>query len=139
MTVKLENWSFVSNDWQRYRRDPDMWEFEAPIPGMCLHGKVTGRRVFRRCRMIQKGRQYLNKKTGNRYEVSGFATHSETLECLVNYHAAHGLMKSKVWARPYPLFLEKFTELDGSSIPPMEDYATGLEEDEPIESLEDMQ
>lgn len=75
--------------------------------------------------MISKTRHYLNKKTGNEYTVLGFSTHSETGECLVNYHATHGLMMGKVWARPYPLFEEKFTEMDGSPILPIEDYPIG--------------
>ncbi len=39
--VKLDNWSFVSNEWEGVRRDPFVEEFQAPVPGSCLHGFVT--------------------------------------------------------------------------------------------------
>ncbi len=40
--VRLEHWSFVSNDWRGARRDPTWEEFQAPVPGSCLFGRVTG-------------------------------------------------------------------------------------------------
>lgn len=46
-----------------------------------------------------------NNKNGKLYNVSGSATHSETLECMVIYYDEKGQM----WVRPYDLFLEKFT------------------------------
>ncbi len=44
---------------------------------------------------------------GNEYEVLGFATHSETLEKMVIYHALYG--ERGVWVRPISMWNEEIT------------------------------
>lgn len=50
---------------------------------------------------------------GGEYEVTGFATHSETGENLVIYKALYD--DNKVYARPYNMFLD-ILEIDGSKV-----------------------
>ena len=52
--------------------------------------------------MIKKG-IYRHFK-GNRYEVTGVALHSETLEEMVVYKALYG--ENKLWVRPASMFDE---------------------------------
>ena len=56
--------------------------------------------------MIIKPGVYRHYKGGN-YKVIGLARHSETLEELVIYEALYANPKSKLWARPKKMFLEK--------------------------------
>jgi cyclomaltodextrinase / maltogenic alpha-amylase / neopullulanase len=51
---------------------------------------------------------------GNKYEVIGIATHSETLEELVVYRALYG--ERGLWVRPLTMFLEE-VEVDGKRMP----------------------
>lgn len=60
--------------------------------------------------MIRKG-IYKHYK-GNRYEVIGTVTHSETLETLVLYKA---LKTDQLWVRPLPMFEEEI-EVDGRKV-----------------------
>jgi hypothetical protein len=50
---------------------------------------------------------------GNRYEVTGFATHSETLETMVIYKAMYG--ERTTWVRPLEMFTEEI-EVDGNTV-----------------------
>ena len=54
---------------------------------------------------IQPGK-YRHYK-GNYYEVTGFATHSETLEKMVIYKALYQEDGNNVWVRPLAMFAEK--------------------------------
>ncbi|HLD27643.1 MAG TPA: DUF1653 domain-containing protein [Patescibacteria group bacterium] len=65
--------------------------------------------------MIIKPGVYRHYKGGN-YKVIGLARHSETLEELVIYEALYANPKSKLWARPKKMFLEKM-EVGGKKIP----------------------
>ena len=51
---------------------------------------------------------------GNRYEVTGVATHSETLAKLVVYQALYG--EGGLWVRPLEMFTED-VEVEGESVP----------------------
>jgi hypothetical protein len=50
---------------------------------------------------------------GNRYEVIGFAKHSESLEDLVVYKALYG--KCEMWCRPLSMWSETI-EVDGKTV-----------------------
>jgi hypothetical protein len=50
---------------------------------------------------------------GNKYEVVGFARHSETLEEMVIYKALYG--RKETWVRPLPMFTEEI-EVDGKTV-----------------------
>jgi hypothetical protein len=50
---------------------------------------------------------------GARYEVIGFAKHTENLEDLVIYRAVSG--KRETWCRPLPMFEEEI-EVDGKTV-----------------------
>jgi len=50
---------------------------------------------------------------GNRYEVIGFAKHSETLEDMVIYKALYG--ERKAWVRPLSMW-ENEVEVDGKTV-----------------------
>jgi len=50
---------------------------------------------------------------GNRYEVIGFATHTESLEELVIYKALYG--DKKVWVRPLSMWNDEI-EVDGKTV-----------------------
>ena len=50
---------------------------------------------------------------GNRYEVIGFAKHSETLEDMVIYKALYG--EKSTWVRPLSMWSE-LVEVDGKSV-----------------------
>jgi hypothetical protein len=56
---------------------------------------------------------YLHYK-GNRYEVLGEVTHSETMEKLVLYKALYG--EQGLWVRPTAMFLETVT-VEGREVP----------------------
>jgi len=56
---------------------------------------------------------YLHYKTQNRYEVTGFATHTENLEEMVIYKALYG--DKKVWCRPLSMFVSD-VEVDGKTV-----------------------
>lgn len=51
---------------------------------------------------------------GNTYEVTGFATHSETLEEMVIYKALYG--DGKTWARPASMWNEDVILPDGTAV-----------------------
>ena len=55
---------------------------------------------------------YLHYK-GNKYEVVGFAKHSETLEDMVIYKALYG--DGGTWVRPLSMW-ENLIETDGKSV-----------------------
>lgn len=78
---------------------------------------------------VATGKQYINKKTGNVYQLLFLGLHSETMENLTVYLPVHPCWRSKtarlllrwaakllkeerVWARPLGLFEEKFDRLD---------------------------
>jgi len=50
---------------------------------------------------------------GNKYEVIGFATHSESLEDMVIYKTMYG--DRKTWVRPLSMFTEE-VEVDGKTV-----------------------
>ena len=50
---------------------------------------------------------------GNKYEVIGFATHTESLEELVIYKARYG--DKKVWCRPLAMWNDEI-EVDGKTV-----------------------
>ncbi|MCL2637619.1 MAG: DUF1653 domain-containing protein [Oscillospiraceae bacterium] len=50
---------------------------------------------------------------GNKYEVTGFAKHSETLEDMVIYKALYG--ERKTWVRPLSMW-ENEIEVDGKTV-----------------------
>ena len=50
---------------------------------------------------------------GNKYEVIGFATHTETLEEVVIYKAMYG--EKKMWVRPLSMWSE-MVEVDGKTV-----------------------
>lgn len=52
---------------------------------------------------------------GNRYEVIGVATHSETGESVVVYRPLYG--EGALWVRPLTMFMENVTLADGSVCP----------------------
>jgi hypothetical protein len=56
---------------------------------------------------------YQHYKNGNRYEVVGFATHSETLEVMVIYKAMYG--ERTQWVRPLGMFISD-VEVDGKIV-----------------------
>ena len=51
---------------------------------------------------------------GNKYEVTGIAKHSETLEEMVVYKALYG--EGQIWVRPLKMFMEE-VEVDGKKVP----------------------
>lgn len=56
---------------------------------------------------------------GKEYRVIGVAKHSETQEDLVIYEALYDNEVSKLWVRPFNMFLE-YIEIDGKQIPRFE-------------------
>jgi len=50
---------------------------------------------------------------GNKYEVTGFAIHSESLEDMVIYKAMYG--DRKTWVRPLSMFTEE-VEVDSKTV-----------------------
>lgn len=50
---------------------------------------------------------------GNKYEVTGFAKHSETLEDMVIYKALYG--NREVWVRPLSMWSE-MVEIEGKTV-----------------------
>ena len=50
---------------------------------------------------------------GNKYEVIGFAKHSETLEEMVIYRALYG--ENGTWVRPLSMW-ENLIEVDGKTV-----------------------
>jgi hypothetical protein len=56
---------------------------------------------------------YRHYKKGDRYEVIGFAKHSETEEELVIYKALYGAKET--WVRPLEMFTET-VEVDGKTV-----------------------
>jgi len=60
--------------------------------------------------------KYQHSKTGNFYNVVGFAKHSETLEDLVVYECLYENPRSKLWVRPLKMFFEE-VEIDGKKVP----------------------
>lgn len=65
--------------------------------------------------MIIPGIYQHYKNPDHRYRVIGVALHSETFEELVIYEALYDNPKSKFWARPLPMFLEKVV-VDGKKV-----------------------
>ena len=59
---------------------------------------------------------YEHSKTGNLYRVIGIAKHSETLEGFVVYEALYENKTSKLWIRPFAMFLEEVV-IDGKPVP----------------------
>ena len=67
--------------------------------------------------LVNNGEIWINNKTGNRYRVLEIAHHTEDPHDLVIYQSAifqsieilHEVSQ-QVWARPYDLFLAKFTK-----------------------------
>lgn len=51
---------------------------------------------------------------GNRYQVIGIATHSETMEQMVVYKALYG--EGGIWVRPANMWNE-LVEVDGTRVP----------------------
>lgn len=75
MTVKLDDWSFVANNWKGCQRFPYMDEFQAPVPGSCLFGRVFGHKKIEdghraHTSIVEKidGR-LITTKTGTIYEL----------------------------------------------------------------------
>lgn len=52
---------------------------------------------------------------GFNYRVIGVCKHSETLEDLVVYEALYDNKRSKLWVRPYEMFLEDVV-VDGKKV-----------------------
>ncbi|MDR3120102.1 MAG: DUF1653 domain-containing protein [Clostridiales bacterium] len=50
---------------------------------------------------------------GKLYEVTGFAIHSETRECMVIYKPLYG--ERKTWVRPLSMW-EEFVDADGAKV-----------------------
>jgi len=50
---------------------------------------------------------------GNKYEVTGFAKHSETLEDMVIYKALYG--EKATWVRPLSMW-DETVEIEGKSV-----------------------
>ncbi len=53
---------------------------------------------------------------GNFYQVIGVAKHSESLEEFVVYKALYDNKLSKLWIRPYNMFIEK-VKINGKILP----------------------
>ena len=51
---------------------------------------------------------------GNKYELLGIATHSETLEKMVVYKALYG--NGEIWVRPFKMWNEE-VEINGKKVP----------------------
>lgn len=66
-----------------------------------------------------KLRKYKHSKTGNFYNVTAMALHSETEEELVIYECLYNNPKSKVWVRPKTMFQEQII-INGKRIPRFE-------------------
>jgi len=69
--------------------------------------------------MIENGDIWINKKHGTRYRILEVARHTEDDYDLVIYQSATYRSievlhepSHEIWARPYDLFLEKFTKKD---------------------------
>ena len=63
--------------------------------------------------------QYQHYKRGYRYEVIGFARHSETYEEMIIYKALYSCDKwgqGAIWVRPKAMFLEE-VEHEGKLVP----------------------
>lgn len=60
---------------------------------------------------------------GNKYQVIGEASHSETLEQLVVYRALYGAFG--LWVRPKAMFLETVT-VDGAEVPRFRYISTSI-------------
>ena len=59
------------------------------------------------------GKEFVHFKGGH-YRLEGFATDSETLECMVVYRALYG--ECGLWVRPRKMFFEEVTR-DGRTFP----------------------
>ena len=59
------------------------------------------------------GKEFAHFKGGH-YRLEGFATDSETLECMVVYRALYG--ERGLWVRPRKMFFEEVTR-DGRTFP----------------------
>ena len=59
------------------------------------------------------GKEFVHFKGGH-YRLEGFATDSETLECMVVYRALYG--ERGLWVRPRKMFFEEVTR-DGKTFP----------------------
>ena len=59
------------------------------------------------------GKEFVHFKGGH-YRLEGFATDSETLECMVVYRALYG--ERGLWVRPRKMFFEVITR-DGRTFP----------------------
>ena len=68
---------------------------------------------------------YIHSKSGKRYQVIGFARHSETLEELVAYQALYG--SYGLWVRPAKMFTEQVT-VKGKEVPRFEYSGPGITE-----------
>ena len=53
---------------------------------------------------------------GNEYEVIGIGTHTESSELYVIYKSLEHSHKSKIWIRPYAMFIE-LVKIEGVQIP----------------------
>ena len=60
---------------------------------------------------------------GNKYEVIGFAKHSETLEDMVIYKALYG--ENGIWVRPLSMW-ENLIEIDGKTVKRFEFVGTSF-------------
>lgn len=59
------------------------------------------------------GKEFVHFKGGH-YRLEGFATDSETLECMVVYRALYG--ERGLWVRPRKMFFEEIAR-DGRTFP----------------------
>jgi hypothetical protein len=59
---------------------------------------------------------YRHSKSGKLYRVLGTAKHSENLEPFVVYEAQYENPESKLWIRPYEMFIEE-VEINGKKVP----------------------
>lgn len=62
----------------------------------------------------QPGEIYSHFKTGNQYEIIGFAKHSETLEEMIVYKALY--REGQIWVRPVGMFSDIKTLEDGTQV-----------------------